>query len=84
MNALSGSRFKIIPCYGTCFQLVNYEDISGEPELDFAIRITKEYGVATIPISPFYHDGKNNHTLRLCFAKKEETLSRAAEILCRI
>jgi len=84
VNALQNSRFKIIPCYGTYFQLVSYENISDEPESDFATRMTTDYGVATIPIAPFYHDGKNNHTLRLCFAKKEETLARAAEILCRI
>jgi methionine aminotransferase len=84
VKKLEQSRFKIIPCYGTYFQLVNYKDISDEDELEFAIRLTKEYGIATIPVSPFYQAGKNNHTLRLCFAKKEETLTQAAEILCKI
>jgi methionine aminotransferase len=84
VKELNGSRFKVIPCYGTYFQLVNYRDISNEPELEFARRLTTEHGVATIPISSFYHDGKNNHTLRLCFAKKEETLAQAASILCKI
>lgn len=81
VDALQGSRFRIIPCYGTYFQLVNYADISDEPELEFAKRLTTEHGLATIPISSFYHNKKNNQTLRLCFAKKEETLAQAAGIL---
>jgi methionine aminotransferase len=84
VKLLKGSRFRIIPSYGTYFQLVDYSEISDENELDFAIRLTKDHGVATIPLSPFYHKGKNNHTLRLCFAKKEETLEKAASILCMI
>jgi methionine aminotransferase len=81
VNALQGSRFQIIPCHGTYFQLLNYEGISDENELDFAIRLTKEFGVATVPVSPFYHDKQSNKMLRVCFAKGEETLSKAAEIL---
>lgn len=84
VKELKGSRFRIIPSYGTYFQLVNYADISDETEMDFAVRLIKDYGVAAIPISPFYHNGRNNHTLRLCFAKKEETLAQAASILCMI
>jgi methionine aminotransferase len=84
VKELSGSRFRIIPCYGTYFQLVNYGDISDEPELEFAKRLTTDFGIATIPVSSFYHNGKNDHTLRLCFAKKEETLLQAARILCKI
>jgi len=78
------SRFKIIPSYGTYFQLLDYSTISDEKELDFAVRITKEYGVASVPVSPFYHNKQDNNTLRFCFAKTEETLVKAAEILCRI
>jgi methionine aminotransferase len=81
VNALQGSRFQIIPCHGTYFQLLNYDGISDENELDFAIRLTKEFGVATVPVSPFYHDKQSNKMLRVCFAKGEETLSKAAEIL---
>lgn len=84
VKELRGSRFQIIPCYGTYFQVLNYENISDEPEMDFAVRLTKDHGVATIPISSFYHHGANNHTLRICFAKKEETLAQAASILCMI
>jgi len=78
------SRFRIIPSYGTYFQLLDYSAISNEKELDFAVRVTKEYGVASVPVSPFYHDKQDNHVQRFCFAKTEETLIKAAEILCTI
>ncbi|MEI6059614.1 MAG: methionine aminotransferase [Bacteroidota bacterium] len=81
---VSGSRFKVIPSYGTYFQLLDYSAISGEKEMDFAVRVTKEFGVASVPVSPFYHDKQDNHVLRFCFAKTEETLIKAAEILCKI
>lgn len=81
---VKNSRFKIIPCYGTYFQLLDYSAISDEKEMDFAVRITKEFGVASVPVSPFYHDKQDNHVLRFCFAKTEETLVKAAEILCKI
>ncbi len=84
VHQLRGSRFRIIPSYGTYFQLVDYSAISDEPEFDFAVRLTRDHGVATIPISSFYQQGLNNHTLRLCFAKKEDTLEKAAAILCMI
>jgi methionine aminotransferase len=83
-HLIKDSRFGIIPCHGTYFQLLNYEGISDENELDFAIRLTKEFGVATVPVSPFYHNKQNNKMLRVCFAKGEETLQKAAEILNRI
>ena len=78
------SRFRIIPCYGTYFQLLDYSAISNEKEMDFAFRITREFGVASVPVSPFYHEKEENHVLRFCFAKTEETLIKAAEILCTI
>lgn len=81
---IQGSRFKIIPCYGTYFQLLDYSNISDEDELTFAKRLTIEKGVASIPVSMFYHKPLNNSTLRFCFAKKEETLEKAANILCKI
>jgi methionine transaminase len=81
---LTGSRFRIIPSYGTYFQLLDYSRISDENERDFAIRVTREFGVASVPVSPFYHDGQDHKVLRFCFAKTEETLEKAAEILCRI
>jgi len=84
VRLISGSRFKIIPSFGTYFQLLDYSRISDENELDFAIRITKEYGVASVPVSPFYHDKQDHKALRFCFAKTEETLEKAAEIICKI
>ncbi len=84
VNAIKKSRFKIMPCNGTYFQLLNYDGISNESEMDFAIRLTKEYGLATIPVSPFYHNQKDDKMLRVCFAKTEETLIKAADILNKI
>jgi len=84
INALKGSRFKIIPSYGTYFQLLDYSSITDEKEMDFAVRLTKEFGIASIPVSVFYHNMSENTVLRFCFAKKEETLDKAAEILCKI
>lgn len=81
---MAGSRFKALPCHGTYFALYSYEDISDKPEREMAEWLTKEGGVATIPVSPFYHDGSSNRLLRFCFAKTEETLEKAAEKLCRI
>jgi methionine transaminase len=84
LKFIKGSRFKVLPSYGTYFQLLDYTAITDEKETDFAIRMTKEFGVAAIPVSVFYHKTLDNHTLRFCFAKKEETLEKAAEILCKI
>lgn len=84
LKLIKNSRFKIIPCYGTYFQLLDYSDISKEKEIDFAIRLTKEFGIASIPISPFYSDETDNKTLRFCFAKTDDTLKKAAQILCKI
>ena len=81
---IKGSRFKVLPCHGTYFQLIDYSRISDEKEMEFAGRLIKEYGVGTIPVSPFYHDNDDHKVLRVCFAKKEETLEKAAEILCKI
>ncbi|NPA42922.1 MAG: aminotransferase class I/II-fold pyridoxal phosphate-dependent enzyme [Chlorobi bacterium] len=84
IEGLEGSRWKVIPTKGTYFILLDYSDISDEPEFDFAVRLTKEYGVASIPLSSFYHDGYDQRCLRFCFAKKEETLRRATDILRRV
>jgi len=78
------SRFNILPCFGTYFQLLDYSSISDENEMDFAVRLVKEYGIAAVPVSPFYHNKSDNKVLRFCFAKQEETIDKAGEILCRI
>lgn len=84
LNLIKGSRFNVVPSYGTYFQLLDYSRITDEPETDFAIRMTKEFKLASIPVSVFYQKNTDNKVLRFCFAKKEETLQKAAEILCRI
>jgi methionine transaminase len=81
---LKTSRFTILPCSGTYFQLVNYSEINDKRDYDFAFELTKEVGVATIPLSVFYHDRKDDQILRFCFAKKESTLKAASERLCKI
>ncbi|MCF8405506.1 MAG: aminotransferase class I/II-fold pyridoxal phosphate-dependent enzyme [Bacteroidales bacterium] len=81
---ISGSHFKIVPSYGTYFQLLDYSAITDESEVDFAIRLTKEFKLASIPVSVFYHKNTDNNVLRFCFAKEEITLEKAAEILNKI
>ena len=81
---MATTKFTPLPSYGSYFQLYRYDRISDEPDKDFAIRITKEYGVASIPVSAFYQSGKDDRVVRFCFAKKEETLEKAAERLMKI
>lgn len=83
-DAMATSRFRMLPCYGTYFQLLDYSSISDIPEMEFATWLVKEHGIAVIPLSPFYQSQLNQQLLRVCFAKKEETLIAAAEKLCRI
>lgn len=84
LEKLKTSRFKFTPTSGSYFQLLDYSDITDEGDMDFAVRMTREHKVASIPISVFYPDALDNRVLRFCFAKREETLEQAAEILCRI
>ena len=81
---MRATRFTPLPSYGSYFQLYRYDQLSDETDKDFAIRITREYGVAVIPVSAFYTSGKDDKVVRFCFAKKEETLQRAAERLIKI
>jgi len=84
VEKVKASRFNILPCFGTYFQLLDYSSISDENEMAFAARLVKEYGIAAVPVSPFYHNKSDNKVLRFCFAKQEETIDKAGEILCRI
>ncbi|MBT8184709.1 MAG: methionine aminotransferase [Eudoraea sp.] len=84
LNAISSSRFNFIPSQGTYFQLLDYTEITDEHDVALAERLTIEKGLASIPISVFNYDGEDNKQLRFCFAKTDETLLRAAEILCSI
>lgn len=84
LSLIKGSRFRVVPSRGTYFQMLDYSEITDEEDTAFARRMTVEHGVAAIPPSVFYHDGRDNRVLRFCFAKKDETLKGAAERLCRI
>jgi methionine aminotransferase len=85
LQLIAGSRFKPLGCHGTYFQLLDYSAITDEPDAEFAVRLITDHGVAAIPISPFLHDGAQpGPVLRFCFAKKDDTLQRAAERLLEV
>ncbi len=84
MEAMKATKFKPLPSYGSYFQLYSYDGISEETEKELAVRLIKEYGVATIPVSAFYNIAIENKVLRFCFAKKEETLQEAANRLINV
>lgn len=81
LSGLAGSRFSFTPAAGTYFQVVDYAALSEEADVAFAERLAREHGVAGIPISVFNLGGADHRQLRFCFAKKDETIARAAEIL---
>ena len=84
-NGLSHSRFKLLPCEGAYFQIVDYSEISDQLDLDFAQRLTIEHKVAGIPVSAFYEfPDSNQRLLRICFAKNDTTLQKSLDILCRL
>lgn len=78
---IENSRFKILPCRGTYFQLLDYSRITDEKDTDFAIRLTKEHKIAAIPVSVFNEGQLDQKLLRFCFAKKDKTLKMAGDIL---
>jgi methionine transaminase len=78
------TKFKALPSYGSYFQLYSYDGLSNEGEKEFAIRLTKEYGVATIPTAAFYKNNTDNKVLRFCFVKKESTLEDAVNRLIKL
>ncbi len=78
---MKATPFQCIPSHGSYFECYSYAHFTNEADKDLAIRLTKEYGIATIPVSAFYKNGEDNKVLRFCFAKKEETLERAVEKL---
>jgi methionine aminotransferase len=81
---LKNSRFELLPCEGTYFQLGSYRNISDESDVDFAKRLVVEHGVATIPLSVFNANGDDRKILRFCFAKDDKTIQQATEKLCKI
>lgn len=84
MDAMKATRFTPLPSYGSYFQLYSYDGISGVTEKELALRLTRDYGVASIPVSAFYGDATENKVLRFCFAKKEDTLQEAAKRLAHV
>jgi methionine aminotransferase len=83
-KGLEQTRFELLPCYGSYFQSVGFKNITDEKDVDFALRLTKEIGVASIPTSVFYTQGTDYQVLRFCFAKREETLDKALERLVKL
>ena len=90
VHALKDSRFKVLPSRGTYFVLVDYSAISTQNDVEFSHWLTQEIGVAAIPLSPFYQAEvldeyhQYHKVLRLCFAKNDDTLLQAAEVLCQL
>jgi methionine aminotransferase len=80
---MQATPFKPLPSYGSYFQCFSYGHLTDVPDKEFAIRLTKEAGVATIPVSAFYNNGTDHKVLRLCFAKKATTLETAAKRLSK-
>lgn len=84
LELIKDSNFTGKPAQGTYFQVLDYSKITQESDVQFAKRLVKEYKLATIPISVFNKDQKDNMQLRFCFAKNPETLEKAAEILNKL
>lgn len=84
LDRIKGSKFKVKPATGTYFQLLDYSSITDEKDTEYAIRLTKENKLASIPVSVFYNTDPGGSVLRFCFAKQDETIEKAAEILCKI
>ena len=84
LGNMKNSRFSFLPSSGSYFVCATYEQISSMPAKALAIDLTKSIGVATIPVSAFYQNGHDDKVLRFCFAKKDETLEKAAERLCKL
>ena len=83
-NLLKETKLQLLPCEGTYFQVASYANISSEDDLTFTKRLVTEFGVAAIPISPFYADGRDTKCIRFCFAKDDATLIQAAERLIKL
>lgn len=84
VSLMQESRFELLPCDGTYFQLADYSAISDESDVDFCSRLTTEYGVAAIPVSVFNDPPLDRKHIRFCFAKDNDTLIKATEKLCKI
>ena len=83
-SGMAQTKLKPLPTHGSYFQIYSYDGLADESEKDFAVRLTKECGVATIPVSAFYQQDVNNKVLRFCFCKTEPTLDAAIERLIKL
>ena len=83
-DLMQSTRFDLLNSSGSYFICAKYNRISDEPDKEFAIRLTKEFGIATIPVSAFYRSALDNKVIRFCFAKNDDTLKRAVERLSEI
>lgn len=84
LGLIAETKFIPLKCEGTYFQLLDYSEISDENDHEFAVRLIKEYGIASIPVSVFYKERTDNKVLRFCFAKEEKTMIAAAEKLMKV
>ncbi|HZQ60248.1 MAG TPA: methionine aminotransferase [Casimicrobiaceae bacterium] len=83
-EVLATTPLELLPCHGSYFQLARYDRVSDEPAAEFAQRLVREVGVATIPLSAFYQEGRDDRVIRFCFAKRDDTLLAAGERLARL
>lgn len=84
IELMKNTKFDLLTTHGSYFVCASYGRISDESDKELAIRLTKEAGVATIPVSAFYHDGKDDKVVRFCFSKQSRTLQQAVERLMKI
>jgi methionine transaminase len=84
LDLIKGTSLEPLPCYGSYFQLLSYKSVSGRNEMQMAEWMTREKKLAPIPVSAFYQDRADHQLLRFCFAKSDETLERAGEILRKL
>jgi methionine aminotransferase len=83
-SLLAETKFNLLPCNGSYFQCVSYAHMTEDKDTDMAIKLIKDYGVASIPVSAFYTRNTDHQVLRFCFAKKQETLEKAVERLMKV
>jgi len=83
-HLMQQTKFELLPCEGSFFQLASYASFSDENDMDFTKRLVRDFGVAAIPLSPFYADNKDLKCIRFCFAKQEDTLSEAVNRLVQL
>lgn len=83
-SGLANSKFELMPCAGTYFQLASYKQIANKSDMEFCEELTKQHKVAAIPVSAFFNDKTDHKLIRFCFAKSNEVLSQATDILCKL